>query len=95
MTIVFSMNDQDSERLEGQVARQLKELHYRDRNIQGAQVTFREEGGGAAKVCAIDLSHYGEPVSVCKSAASYEEAANNALAELTQKVGQGAKSIPS
>lgn len=88
------MSDNDSERLEGQVARKLKELHYRDQNIQGAQVTFREEGD-AAKVCAIDLSHYGERVSVCNSAASYEEAANNALAELTKKVGQVVNPIPS
>lgn len=90
------MNDKESEGLQELVSGKLKELNGRDRNISGAQVSFREgDEPGGPKVCAIDLSHYGEPVSVCKSAASYGQAANEALAELKQKVEQAVKPIPS
>ena len=73
----------------------LRELHSRDHNISGAQVDFFQGDEAGAKICVVDLTHYGEPLSVRKSAKTYEQAADDAVAELAREVAQADKPISS
>lgn len=100
MNVVFFSTNPGCEGLQEWLIGKLQALHGRDHNIAGAQVDFFEEDvpGGAgnagtsqsAKVCTIDLHNYGEPISVRQSAVSYEQAAQDAVTELTRKVEQAA-----
>ncbi len=95
--VYFSMDGSENEGLQNTVTEKLQALHSRNPNLSGAQVNFRQESDktGAGKVCEIDLTHYGEPLHIRKSAVSYELAAQDALAELTHSLEQPGKPIPS
>ncbi len=96
MNIVFFSTDMnETEGLERLVTEKLQALHSHHSNLSGAQVNFREQNDktGADKVCIIDLTHYGEPLSVSRRAASYETAAIEAIAELTRRLEQAGKPL--
>jgi ribosome-associated translation inhibitor RaiA len=98
MNIVFcSMDDSENYGLQATITKKLRDMHRLYPNMCGAQVNFSKEQdkAGADKVCEIDLTHYGEPVSVRKQAANYELAAYEAVAGLTRKLGKSARSVPS
>ena len=70
------------------VKEQLIQLHQKDKDISRAQVYFREQDDGLIKdkVCAMDLSIYGDSLSIHRKAASYEQAVREVLASLKEKI---------
>ena len=91
------MDNSDNGELQEYVKEKLRKLHSHDTRLSGAQVNFKTQTGntGADKVCEIDLRCYGNPLFISKSAASYEQAAEEAIEELTGKIQQTSKNIPS
>ena len=98
MNIIFcSMDDSENYMLQATITQKLRDLHRLYPNMCGAQVNFSKhrDKAGTDKVCEIDLTHYGEPVSVRKQTTSYELAAYEAVAELTRKLSKSATPVPS
>ncbi len=98
MNIVFvSMDDSENYALQSTITRKLVDLHCRYPSMRGAQVNFRRQRdkAGADKVCEIDLTHYGEPISIGKHATSYDLAAYEAIAGLTRKLEKSTRPVSS
>ena len=65
---------------------QLIELHNRNKKISRAEVYFRDQN--AMKTCEVELSIYGDSISVQRFADKYEKAAREVLKELTAKMDE-------
>jgi hypothetical protein len=98
MNIVFlSMDDSENYGLQRTITKKLVDLHLLYPNMCGAQVNFRKQRdkAGADKVCEIDLTNYGESISVRKYATSYDLAAYEAVAGLTRKLDKSGRPMAS
>jgi ribosome-associated translation inhibitor RaiA len=95
--VFFSMDDSENYSLQGTITKKLRDLHRLYPNMCGAQVNFskQRDKAGADKVCSIDLTHYGESVSVRKQATSYDLAAYEVVAGLTRKLDKSTRPIAS
>jgi hypothetical protein len=71
------------------IKEQLIELHNRNKIISRAEVYFRDQN--AVKICEVELSIYGNSISVQRSADKYENAAREVVKELTAKMEEQAK----
>lgn len=71
------------------IKEQLIELHKRNKKISRAEVYFRDQN--SIKTCEVELSIYGDSISVQRSADKYEKAAREVLKELTAKIDEQAK----
>ena len=71
------------------IKEQLMELHNRNKKISRAEVYFRDQN--VVKICEVELSIYGNSISVQRSADKYENAAREVVKELTAKMEEQAK----
>ena len=71
----------------------LMEFHHRYKNISRAQICFREQSGVPDdKVCEIDLTIYEGSIFVHRNAASFEQAVQEVLTILAEKIEERVKS---
>ncbi|MDP4261379.1 MAG: HPF/RaiA family ribosome-associated protein [Bacteroidota bacterium] len=71
------------------VRQKLMDLYHQDKGITKAQVYFREQPDDERnKICEIELMIYGDPLFVHRKAPSFEQASNEVLAELAEKVDE-------
>ncbi|HEY0733066.1 MAG TPA: hypothetical protein VGD33_11645 [Chitinophagaceae bacterium] len=76
-----------SERIVGDMRRELLKLYHDDRDISRAQVYFKEFGKmNVVQQCIIDLTIYGNRIKIRREANSFQLAAKKALADIKERV---------
>ena len=76
------------------VKKNLVEFHQKDKEISRAEVYFKEQPTkpGTQKICEIDLTIYGDSLFVRRLAATFREAAKQAVETLAKEVALQIKS---